>query len=174
MRVHIAALGVEFQRYKTLGEGAIAQLDEADLSRLGPNDGNSIAIMVWHLAGNLASRYTDFLTTDGEKPWRHRDEEFNQRTVSRSELMTQWNQGFDALERTFATLTDDDLGREIVIRGETLRVDAALYRSVAHTSYHVGQIVYLAKTFRGGAWNWLTIPPGQSETFNRRLRERNS
>ena len=141
MRVHIAALGVEFQRYKTLGEGAIAQLDEANLSRPGPNEGNSIAIIVWHLAGNLASRYTDFLTTDGEKAWRRRDEEFDRRTVSRAELMARWTQGFDALESTLATLADEDLGREVVIRGETWRVDAALYRSVAHTSYHVGQIV---------------------------------
>lgn len=171
MRVHIAALGVEFQRYKTLGEGAIAQLDEVDLSRPGPNEGNSVAIIVWHLAGNLASRYTDFLTTDGEKAWRRRDEEFDRRTVSRAELMTRWNQGFDALERTLATLTDEDLGREVVIRGETWRVDAALYRSVAHTSYHVGQIVYLAKAFRGASWDWLTIPPGQSDAFNTRLRD---
>lgn len=170
MRNHIAALEAEYRRFKALGEGAIAQLDDADLSRPGPNGGNSVAIIVWHLAGNLASRFTDLLTTDGEKEWRHREEEFAQRTVSRPELMTKWNTGFDALFGALAALTDGDLGREIVIRGETWRVDAALYRSVAHTSYHVGQIVYLAKIFRGGSWSWLSIPPGQSEAFNKRLR----
>lgn len=166
MRNHIAAFEAEYRRCKALGEGAIAQLDEAELSGPGPNGGNSIAIIVWHVAGNLSSRFIDFLTTDGEKEWRHREDEFAKRTVSRPDLMRKWNDGFDALFGALATLNDNDLARDVVIRGQSLRVDEALCRSLAHTSYHVGQIVYLAKIIRGGAWNWLTLPPGQSASYN--------
>ena len=171
MRSQLAGLEAEYKRYKTLGEDAIAQVEDADLSRPGPSGGNSIAVIVWHIAGNLSSRFTDFLTTDGEKDWRHRDEEFTQRTVSRAELMTKWNRGFDTVFGALAALTDGDLAREVAILGQPWRVDAALYRSVAHTSYHVGQIVYLAKILRGESWRWLSIPPGESEAFNRRVRE---
>jgi hypothetical protein len=164
----IAAIDGEYRRYKALGEAAIAQLDEADLSRPGPGDGNSIAIIVWHLAGHLASRFTDFLTTDGEKEWRRRDEEFEQRTVTTWELLKKWSEGWGALFTALGTLSDADMvTREITIRRQPLRVDAALYRSLAHASYHVGQIVYLAKAFRGAAWKSLSIPPGQSETYNK-------
>ena len=173
MRTQLAALEAEFTRYRKLGEGAMAQLGDEELLRPGPNGGNSIAIIVWHLAGNFASRFTDFLTTDGEKDWRHRDEEFEPRTVSRAALMAKWTHGFDVLFQALAPLTDEDLGRGVVIRGEPWRVDAALYRSVAHTSYHVGQIVYAAKIFRGASWKWLSIAPGQSEAFNQRLSDRN-
>lgn len=172
MRTQLTALEAEFNRYRKLGEGAMAQLDEEELSRPGPNGGNSIATIVWHLAGNFVSRFTDFLTTDGEKESRRRDEEFEQRVVARAELMAKWNHGFDVLFQALAPLKDEDLARGIVIRSEPWRVDAALYRSVAHTSYHVGQIVYAAKIFRGASWKWLSIPPGQSDTFNQHLRER--
>lgn len=162
----ISALDVEYRRYKALAEAAIAQLDEADLSRPGPNSGNSVAVIVWHLAGNFASRFTDFLTTDGEKAWQNREQEFDQRTVTRPELLRKWSAGWDVLFGALATLTDDDLARSITIRGQSLRVDAALYRSLAHASYHVGQIVYLAKAFRGEKWTSLSIPRGQSQTYN--------
>ena len=165
MSSSIAAIAVEYRRYKALGEGAMAQLADDELSIPGPNGGNSVATIVWHMAGNFASRFTDFLTTDGEKPWRQRDEEFEQRTVTALELMQKWNAGWDVLFGALATLTDDDLEREITIRGQSLGVEAALYRSLAHASYHVGQIVYLAKSFRGDAWNSLSIPKGQSRSF---------
>lgn len=167
MASSITSIEAEYRRFKALTEAAIAQLPDADLSRPGPNGGNSVAVIVWHLSGNLASRFTDFLTTDGEKEWRHRDEEFAERTVTRPELLKKWNEGWDVLFGALATLNDDDFSRTITIRGQSLRVDAALYRSLAHTSYHAGQIVYLAKSFRGDAWVSLTIPRGQSEAYNR-------
>lgn len=167
MTLRVTALEVEYRRYKNLAEAAMAQLDEADLSRPGPNGGNSIAVIVWHLAGNLASRFTDFLMTDGEKAWRRRDEEFDQRTATRPELLTRWNAGWDVLFNALGMLSDEDFSREITIRRQPLTVDAALSRSLVHASYHVGQIVYLAKSFRGPAWTSLSIPVGRSEAFNR-------
>ena len=163
----IESIKAEYLRYKTLAEGAIDQLEESDLSREGPNGGNSIAVICWHVAGNLKSRFTDFLTSDGEKQWRQREEEFQPRTVSRAELLEKWREGWKPLLDTLATLTDDDLGRTITIRQQPLRVHEALHRSLSHTSYHVGQIVYVAKGFRGESWNYLSIPPGQSATYNK-------
>ena len=121
-------------------------------------EGNSVAILVWHVSGNLKSRFTDFLTTDGEKPWRHRDSEFDERTVTRDELLAKWNEGFSVLFAALAALKDADLGRIVTIRGEALKVHEALHRSLAHTSSHVGQIVLLGKAMRGAAWQTLTMP----------------
>ncbi len=161
----IESIRGEYLRYKRLAEAAMAQVDEAELSAEGPNGGSSIAVICWHLSGNLASRFTDFLTTDGEKPWRHRDEEFVPRRVTRAELLAKWNHGWDVLLRSLDTLADEQLTETIHIRREPLRVHEALHRSVTHTSYHVGQIVYLAKIFTGTAWSSLSIPVGQSETW---------
>ena len=142
---------------KALAESAIEQLDDVQLSTPGPNDGLAIATICWHVSGNLRSRFTDFLTTDGEKPWRKRDEEFEPRSVTRAELLAKWQQGWEALLAALASLTDGQLAKTVTIRGEQLKVYEALHRSLAHTSYHVGQIVYLAKSFRGAAWK-LSIP----------------
>jgi uncharacterized damage-inducible protein DinB len=157
----------EYLRYKALAEAAIDQLDESDLSTDGPNGGNSIAVICWHLAGNLRSRFTDFLTSDGEKPWREREEEFRHRSVTRDELREKWEQGWSALLGALDELSDADLNRTVTIREKPLRVDEALHRSLAHLTYHVGQIVYLAKSLRGKDWKYLSIPPGQSETYNK-------
>ena len=162
----IESIRSEFLRYKGLGEGAINQIDEAALSTEGPSGGSSIAVVCWHIAGNLQSRFTDFLTSDGEKPWREREEEFRPRVVTREELLSKWGQGWDVLLGTLANLTDDQLQDTVTIRGLPLRVDEALHRSLAHLSYHVGQIVYLAKSSRGAAWTSLSIPPGQSNAYN--------
>ena len=164
----VESIRAEYLRYKTLAEGAIDQLDDADLSRDGPNGGNSIAVLCWHLAGNLKSRFSDFLTSDGEKPWRQREEEFSARTVTRDELLTKWQDGWKVLIDTLSDLTDDDLEKTITIRQQPLIVHAALHRSLSHTCYHVGQIVFLARMLRGRDWQWLTIPPGQSDAYNRR------
>jgi hypothetical protein len=164
----IESLRAEYVRYKTLAESAMRQLPEEDLSRPGPNGGNSIAIICWHLAGNLHSRFTDFLTTDGEKPWRQRDEEFEPRVVTRADLVAKWETGWQALLDTLAELTDEHLDQEVLIRGQAFRVHEALHRSVAHAGYHVGQIVYLAKSFRGHDWTSLSIPLGQSAAYNQR------
>ena len=162
----IESIRAEFLRHKGLGEGAINQIDEATLSAEGPNGGSSIAVICWHIGGNLQSRFTDFLTSDGEKPWRDREEEFRPRVVTRAELLSKWSQGWDVLLATLASLEDKQLQRTVTIRGLPLRVDEALHRSLAHVSYHVGQVVYLAKSSRGTAWVSLSIPPGQSKAYN--------
>jgi len=157
----------EYGRYKALAEAAIEQLDEAELSMTGPNGGNSVAVLCWHLSGNLRSRFTDFLTSDGEKPWREREEEFRARTVSRAELLDRWRTGWAPLLSTLAALTDDQLQLTITIRRQRLSVHEALHRSLAHVSYHVGQIVYIAKSIRAETWKYLSIPPGGSDAYNR-------
>jgi uncharacterized damage-inducible protein DinB len=166
MNAIIRSIRAEYLRYKALAEGAIGQLSESDLLVTVAGNGNSIAVICWHIAGNLRSRFTDFLTTDGEKPWRKREEEFEARTVSRAELLAHWERGWNALLDTLSTLTDDDLSRTVTIRGQSLQVAEALHRSLAHASYHVGQIVYVAKGLRGEAWRYLSIPPGQSDRYN--------
>ena len=165
MRDVIASIEAEYRRYKTLGEGAISQLADAQLPE-ATSSGNSIVTIVWHLAGNLKSRFTDFLSSDGEKPWRDRDSEFLAREVSRNELQAKWEDGWRVLFAALSDLSDADLQRTVTIRSEPHTVAQALHRSLAHTSYHVGQIVYLAKALRGADWRYLSIPPGQSARFN--------
>lgn len=166
MRELIDAIAGEYARYKALGEGALRQVEDTQLSMPGPESGNSLAVIVWHLAGNFSSRFTDFLTSDGEKPWRRREEEFATRVVSRTELMDRWNGGWAVLMATLASLRDQDLSRTVFIRQKPLSVREALLRSVTHASYHVGQMVYLAKMHRSTAWQYLSIPPGGSAAYN--------
>ena len=163
MRALIASLEAEYHRYKTLGENAVIQLPEAQLADAAGSS-NSIATIVWHLAGNLTSRFTDFLTSDGEKPWRDRDSEFLARQVKRAELQAKWEDGWRVLFAALSALTDADLAKTVTIRGQPHTVTEALHRSLAHTSYHVGQIVFVAKARRGADWRYLTIPPGQSRS----------
>jgi hypothetical protein len=118
------------------------------------------------VSGNLRSRFTDFLTTDGEKPWRQREEEFARRSVTRAELLEQWGRGWAVLESSLASLTDADLHKTITIRRQPMPVHEALQRSLAHTAYHVGQIVFIAKARRDQSWTSLSIPPGQSDAYN--------
>lgn len=156
----------EYQRYRALGEAAMAQLDDAQLVARDAGSDNSIAIIVWHIAGNLKSRFTDFLTSDGEKPWRDRDQEFAPRDVSKAALAEKWNDGWDALATALGTVDDDQLFATITIRNQPMLVHDALHRSLAHAAYHVGQIVYLAKAMKGDAWTSLSIPPGKSAAYN--------
>ena len=167
MSTLVESIRAEYLRYKTLAEGAIDQVNDVDLSKEGPSGGNSIAVLCWHISGNLKSRFTDFLTSDGEKPWRNREEEFGARTVARTELLAKWNEGWKTLLDTLDGVTDEDLKKTITIRQQPMLVHEALHRSLAHTVYHVGQIVFIAKEFRGGAWNYLSIPPGQSAAYNK-------
>jgi hypothetical protein len=148
----LGSIRTEFLRYKDLAEGAIAQVRDDEFSRVGPGDNSSIATICRHIGGNLRSRFTDFLTSDGEKPWRNRDSEFDERTVTREELLAHWQLGWDALLEALNELTDNQLDSDVIIRGQSLKVHEALHRSLAHTSYHVGQIVYVAKGLRGGEW----------------------
>ena len=163
MRALVTSIEGEYRRYKTLGENAVTQLPEAQLAETAGSS-NSIATIVWHLAGNLTSRFTDFLTSDGEKPWRDRDSEFLARQVKRAELQAKWEDGWRVLFAALSALTDADLAKTVTIRGQPHTVAEALHRSLAHTSYHVGQIVFVAKALRGADWRYLTIPPGQSRS----------
>jgi hypothetical protein len=168
MRAILSSIEGEWRRYKILGEGALRQVQDGELGRNGPGEGNSIAVIVAHIAGNLKSRFTDFLTADGEKPWRDRDSEFEPRThITRAELLETWNDGWKTLFAALQPLSDGDLSRTVTIRGAKFQVHEALLRLLAHTSYHVGQIVYLAKSYRGNDWDCLTIPLGKSQEYNR-------
>jgi Protein of unknown function (DUF1572) len=164
----ISSIAGEFRRYKALGDAALAQLRDEELAVGDPGAGaNSAAVLVWHIGGNLRSRFTDFLTTDGEKPWRKRDEEFIARTVTRQDVMDKWNGGWDALFTALEPLTDDDLQQAVTVRSQSFAVHDALHRSLAHICYHVGQLVFLAKQFRRQEWKNLSIPLGKSDEANR-------
>jgi uncharacterized damage-inducible protein DinB len=158
-----------FRYYKKLGERAMAQCPDDALFASLDAESNSIAIVVKHMAGNMRSRWTDFLTTDGEKPDRNRDTEFETPPKTRAALMELWERGwkyvFDALE----PLGDEDLVRTITIRTEPHSVMQAINRQVAHYSYHVGQIVYVAKHLAGNKWQTLTVPKKKSAEFNARV-----
>jgi uncharacterized damage-inducible protein DinB len=162
----IEAIAAEYSRYKALGEGAFAQLHDAGLSQDVAHGTNSIAVIVWHLGGNLKSRFTDFRTADGEKPWRNREEEFAERVVTRQQLLAKWEEGWAVLFAALAELSDSDLPATITIRRQPVTIDQALLRSLAHASYHVGQIVHIAKSIRGGDWQSLSIPKGASDAYN--------
>ena len=166
MNVLIQSIEAEFRRYKALAEAALEQVGEQRLSEPGPGGGNSLAILCWHISGNLQSRFTEFLTSDGEKPWRQREEEFVAREVTRGELLAKWHRGWDVLFATMHSLSDADLPRTVVLRGRDLAVHEALHRALAHVSYHVGQIIYLARIYKSGEWRYLSIPPGQSDSYN--------
>lgn len=158
-----------FRQSKKLADGAIAQVAEADLARTLNPEMNSIAIVMKHMAGNMLSRWTDFLTTDGEKPTRNRDDEFENPPATRAELLAYWERGWDCLFDALDLLTDADLARTITIRGEAHSVMQAINRQVAHYSYHIGQIVLLAKHFKSEDWKSLSVPRGKSEEFNRKV-----
>ena len=163
----IGSITNEFSRYKALGEAAIAPAAEADLTRPLGDDSNTIAVIVWHIAGNLQSRFTDFRTSDGEKPWRNRDEEFEARVRSRHELLARWETAWQTLFDAVRQLEDADLPSTVTIRGQQFTINDALHRALAHVSYHVGQIVYLAKALKGPGWTSLSIPKGASAAYNR-------
>ena len=168
----IQSLVDEYKRYKALAEAAIAQVGDEELGNAGHDGGNSVEMLVRHIAGNLKSRFTDFRTSDGEKPWRHRDDEFETAALSRTELMQMWDDAWNVLFGELDQLSDADLGATVTVRRQPLRIDEALHRSLAHAAYHVGQIVFMAKAMRGGAWRTLSIPRGKSEEYNQKaLRE---
>ncbi len=159
----------EFSRLRQLADGAISQVKNEDIfDSLNEDASNSIAVIMKHLAGNMRSRWRDFLTSDGEKPDRQRDMEFElTETDDYDGIQKQWEVGWKILIDTLEDLTPADLSKTITIRGEPLLVHQALLRQLSHYAYHVGQIVFLAKHFTGNAWQSLSIPRGQSEAFNR-------
>lgn len=161
----VATLVREFQKTRQLADRAIVQLSDAQLHAQLDADSNSVAMLMGHLAGNLRSRWTDFLTTDGEKPWRTRDAEFEAPSLSRAELLAAWDSGWQVLFDTLATLSDDDLARTVTIRGEAQTVLAAMVRQISHYGGHAHQIVLLAKHLQGPAWQVLSIPRGASAAY---------
>lgn len=158
-----------FHHYKKLADAAVAQVADADLTRTLDPEMNSIAIVMKHMAGNMLSRWTDFLSTDGEKPNRNRDGEFENPPATRSELLAFWERGWDCLFHALDPLTEADMGRTVTIRGEAHSVTQAINRQVAHLSYHTGQIVMLAKHFQSANWKSLSIPRHQSQRFNQKI-----
>jgi len=156
--VYLHDVHLQFKRLKKLAEDALAQVSDEELLVTLDPESNSLAIIVKHMAGNLRSRFTDFLTSDGEKPDRHRDAEFEiEGTPTRAAIMADWERGWNVLFETLETLTDDDVLLEVTIRGEPLSVIQALDRQMTHHAYHVGQIVFLAKHFRSSSWRNLSI-----------------
>lgn len=160
--------------YKDLAEKTFAQLSEEALFYTPHAASNSIAIVVQHLAGNMLSRFTHFLTEDGEKPWRHRDAEFEPTIKDAAALLAYWQKGWDCCITALQALQEDDLQKTIYIRTEPLLVIDAINRQLAHYPYHVGQIVFLGKLLKGAEWQTLSIAKGQSAQFNSHMQEQSS
>ena len=158
-----------FAWYKKLAERAMDQLTDEQLFATLDGEANSIAIIVKHMSGNMLSRWTDFLTTDGEKPTRNRDGEFEAPPATRAELLATWDAGWACLFSALEPLTDADLGRTITIRGEAHSVMQAINRQLAHYPHHIGQIVLLAKHFAADRWQTLSVPRKGSAEFNRKV-----
>lgn len=156
-----------FETHKRMTERAVEQVPDDKLQISLDENTNSIAVIMKHVAGNLLSRWTDFLTTDGEKSWRNRDDEFVDTFKSRAELMAYWEQGWSCVLEALKSLTAEDLEKTVAIRGEAHTVPLAIERSLGHTCYHVGQIVQVARIQAGDDWKTLTIPRGESEQFNK-------
>ena len=158
-----------FRQYKKLAERAMEQVTDEDLFRTLDHEANSIAIIVKHMTGNMRSRWTDFLTTDGEKPDRNRDSEFVDPPATRAALLAEWENGWARVFGALEPLTDADLGRKVMIRGEAHSVMQAVNRQLAHYPQHVGQIVLLAKHFACDHWQSLSVPRNRSAEFNRKV-----
>jgi len=163
----ISATVDTLHKQKQTVDGAVAQTSDANLRAALSDDTNSIAVIMKHVAGNLISRWTDFLTTDGEKPWRDRDDEFRDTFTSRAELLDYWDRGWQCMSDALAGLTAADLSRTVQIRGEPHSVPLAISRSLGHTCYHAGQIVQIARVHAGENWQTLSIPRGGSQDYNR-------
>ena len=156
----------EFLRYKLSGKKAIDQVSDDGLNEIVGQDLNSMAMIIRHISGNLLSRFTNFLTSDGEKSWRDREAEFASREYSRTEIYENWERGWQCLENALATLSEAGLEKNITIRGQSLTVNQALLRSLAHVANHVGQIILLAKIQTKTEWKAITIPKGKSAEYN--------
>ncbi len=156
----------QFQYYKTLAEKTINQLSDEDLFFQYNESSNSIAIIINHLWGNMLSRWTDFLTSDGEKEWRNRDLEFENEISNKEELLQKWNQAWDCLFNALNSLNDEDLAKIIYIRNQGHTILEAINRQLAHYPYHIGQIVFIGKMINNEKWSSLSIPKGKSKEYN--------
>ena len=163
-----------FLYYKELGDRTLEQISEEELHWMPSSESNSIALIIQHLHGNMKSRWTNFLTEDGEKPWRNRDQEFEQPIWTKDAALDIWNQGWNCLLDTLAGLQTEDLQKTIYIRTEPLLVYDAILRQLAHYPYHVGQIVYIGRMIRNEQWKNLSIPKGNSQSFNEQMKKRST
>jgi len=152
--------------YKDLGDRTFAQLEEKDFHVQPTSESNSIAVIMRHIAGNMLSRWTNFLTEDGEKDWRQRDDEFEETSLSKQQLLDYWEKGWKCLLDTITSLTPEDLLKTIYIRQETMSAIDAINRQLAHYPYHIGQIVYIGRMIRNEGWKNLSIPKGKSQQYN--------
>src|SRR6476659_7166496 len=161
-----------FQSYKELGDKTFSQLEDKHFFYQPSSESNSIAIIIQHLYGNMLSRFTNFLTEDGEKPWRNRDAEFESVNVSKEDLLAFWNTGWNCVFNALNDLHPGALTKTVYIRTEPMTAYDAILRQLAHYPYHVGQIVYLGKMVKDKEWKTLSIPKGQSKQFNERMTEK--
>jgi hypothetical protein len=168
----LSSVTKRFLQYKTLGENTFEQLSDQELFVQFNPETNSIAVIIRHMSGNMLSRWMDLLTTDGEKEWRQRDAEFENKLMGRAELMAEWDRGWACMFHALSGLTSQDLVREVFIRHESHSVMEVIHRQLAHYAYHVGQIVYMGKMLRGNSWISLSIPRGRSEEFNKAMFKR--
>jgi hypothetical protein len=163
---YLTSITKQFEYYKSLGDKTIEQLSIEELKKEFVEDSNSISIIVKHMVGNMLSRWTNFLTEDGEKEWRHRDREFVDSFETKLELQAHWNKGWNCLFEAIKPLTENDIERIIYIRNQGHTVSEAINRQVTHYAYHVGQIVFLGKLLKGNDWVSLSIPKGKSTNYN--------
>lgn len=167
MNSYLTSVIKQFEYLKDLGDKTFNQLNFEDLQHEIVKDSNSVSIIVKHIVGNMLSRWTNFLTEDGEKHWRHRDLEFIDTYTTKTELIDNWNSGWDCLFKALNTLSEPDLERIVFIRNQGHTVTEAINRQLGHYAFHVGQIVFLGKLLKGNAWVSLSIPKGDSEKYNR-------
>jgi len=163
---YLESVKKQFEYYKTLGEQTFSQVPDGKLFWMFDEDSNSIATIVKHLSGNMLSRWTDFLITDGKKEWRNRDAEFDDDISTRQELLDKWEEGWKCLFAALNSLSTDDLQKEIYIRNQGHSVTEAINRQLAHYPYHIGQIVFIGKMACGNNWTSLSIPKGSSNLYN--------
>ncbi len=156
-----------FTTYKDLGDKTFAQLEDKDFHFVPNEESNSIAVIIQHMHGNMLSRWTDFLTSDGEKTWRQRDAEFEEANLTKENLLKLWEDGWTCMFNALNALTEHDLQKTIFIRDEALSVTDAIHRQLAHYPYHVGQIIYAARIIKNKNWKNLSIPRGESAAFNK-------
>ena len=166
MESYLSSAKKQFSYYKMLGEKTFGQLKDQQLFQTPGPGNNSVAVIVQHLHGNMLSRWTDFLSSDGEKDWRKRDEEFEEILKDSREMMIRWEEGWACLFATLNNLTDADLDKTVYIRNEGHSVVDAINRQLCHYAYHVGQIVYIGKIMNGEKWTWLSIPKNRSKDYN--------
>ncbi|AUC76775.1 DUF1572 family protein [Olleya sp. Bg11-27] len=166
MNSHITSLIKQFDYYKTAGDKTLQQLSFNDMNWQSHDNSNSVSIIVKHMVGNMLSRWTNFLTEDGEKDWRQREQEFEATYTTKDQLIADWDKGWQCVYDAIKPLKNEDLERTVYIRNESHTVADAIFRQLGHYSYHIGQIAYIGVSIKNNDWQSLSIPKGQSVQFN--------